>query len=296
MIASIENLSVTTDVLSSFEKGLKETLIRYTKEGSILFEAANYSLFSQGKRLRPRLLFATLEALGTSPEIGIDASIALEMIHTYSLIHDDLPCMDDDDFRRGLPTLHKKFDEATATLTGDLLLTLAFEVLACSSSYSEKERLKLIQVLSFRGGGKGMILGQMQDLEFLKRAPSLYDLEAMYQRKTADLLIASLQMGGIIGGANEETKNALMHFGQEVGLAFQIIDDVIDVKAPEVKHGTLTSSDERMGKTTYVSLLGVDGAEKKAHSLLQCALERISILQNPIPLQSLAKALVERSY
>ena len=258
-----------------------------------LFEAARYMTLSGGKRLRPLLVLATVSACNGPLDLALAPACALEMIHTYSLIHDDLPCMDDDDFRRGLPTLHKKFDEATAVLTGDFLLTYAFEVLSEARGLSDKQKLQMIQSLAVRSGGHGMIGGQLLDIESHPEM-TLDKLKVIHQKKTADLLIVALEIGGIIANASEECLSVLRTFGSEIGLAFQIIDDVIDLTSSFEKHGREYSTDELNGKTTYVSCLGLDGAKKAADQLLTSSINRLDHFPNAYLLKKMATSLVIR--
>lgn len=257
-----------------------------------LFEAARYMTLSGGKRLRPLLVLATVSALDGPLELALAPAAALEMVHTYSLIHDDLPCMDDDDFRRGLPTLHKKYDEATAVLTGDFLLTYAFEVLSKAPGLSDEQKLRMIRTLAFRSGGEGMIAGQLLDME--SDTMTLEKLKVVHQKKTADLLTAALEIGGIIANASKERLEALKSFGHEIGLAFQIVDDVIDRTSSFEKHGRTHSTDEINGKTTYVSCLGLDGAKDAAQALLTSSLNRLDHFPNAALLKKMATSLVNR--
>lgn len=261
-----------------------------------LYEAARYAIFSGGKRLRPLLTLATVEACGGDLEKALSPACGLEMIHSYSLIHDDLPCMDDDDMRRGQPTVHKKFDEATALLAGDFLLTHAFHVLTSAPLISDIQKIKLIKVISERAGGSGMIGGQLLDLEAEKNSPDLSQLNLIHQMKTGALLLAAIEFGAILAELDEARFKTLQTFGQEVGLAFQIIDDVLDVTESVAKHGKLISSDTINGKVTYATLLGVDQAKAKALQLLEQALERISDFPYPETLISISRSLVDRNH
>ena len=279
--------------LAKLEAELERLLTFPDSPQNKLFEAARYMTLSGGKRLRPLLVLATVSACNGPLDAALAPACALEMIHTYSLIHDDLPCMDDDDFRRGLPTLHKKYDEATAVLTGDFLLTYAFEVLAEAPGLSSEQKLHTIQTLAKRSGGHGMIAGQFLDIESLPDL-TLDKLKVIHQKKTADLLIAALEIGGIISNAPLEQLNALRTFGSEIGLAFQIIDDVIDLTSSFEKHGRAYSSDELNGKTTYVSCLGLDGAKEAAHKLLTSSLNRLDHFPNAFLLKKMATSLVIR--
>lgn len=241
----------------------------------ILFEAARYSLLGGGKRIRPLLALATAESLGTDWKKALTAACAIELIHTYSMIHDDLPCMDDDDFRRGKPSLHKQYDEGIATLAGDFLLTHAFQVLAAEQDLEPLQKVKLIQALSENSGGHGMIAGQILDLA--GQELSLVQLKNMHLRKTGKLIAASLEIGAIVASTSDDTQKQLKTFGEEIGLAFQIVDDILDITECEKKHGKKQSSDQINGKTTYVTLLGIEGAKKAAQEHLSASL---AILKN----------------
>lgn len=257
-----------------------------------LFEAARHIVLGCGKRLRPLLLLTTVEVFNGPIELALNPACALEMLHAYSLIHDDLPCMDDDDYRRGKPTLHRKYDEATAVLTGDFLLTYVFQILSGSPGLSSEQRIQMIQIISQRAGGQGMIAGQLLDLEAEKKSPSLKDLQFIHQRKTADLFAAAFEMGAILSEVSEDRKKELKMFGEEIGLAFQIIDDVRDHTASVEKHGKPFSSDAVNGKTTYVSFLGIEGAKRKADQLLFSSIKRLDAFPNAAPLKELASSFM----
>ena len=280
-----------TPYLAQIEKQLDKLLT--FPSSSTLIEGARWVTLGGGKRLRPLLLLATVEALEGDVERALIPACALEMIHTYSLIHDDLPSMDNDDYRRGKLTLHKKYNEATAILTGDFLLTYAFEVLTKSPGLSPKQIVDLIQILSFRSGGEGMILGQLLDME--AQTITLEQLQLIHRKKTAELLTASLEMGGIIGEASPEIMAELRSLGGEIGLAFQILDDVIDVTSSVEKHGKTISSDVVNGKTTYVSLLGLEGAKKSANSLIKSSLQRLKFLPHSDLLEEMVLSLAKNS-
>ncbi len=260
-----------------------------------LAEAMRYSLLGGGKRLRPVLCLLAAEACGGDSEMAIPAACALEMVHTYSLIHDDLPSMDDDDLRRGRPTCHKAFDEATAILAGDGLLTLAFEIVARHTRPADAA-VACVLALAEGSGPIGMVAGQMADLEAEGRDdPSIEALEAIHRRKTGALLRASLKMGGIVAGADEAVLQALVEYGHAVGLAFQIIDDLLDVEGDEVKLGKRVNKDSGLGKWTYPGLLGVAGSRARAKSLAEEAVAALAPLgDRGTTLRSLAMDLLER--
>lgn len=280
---------------SLIENRLEQLLTVPEIPEAILFQAARYSTLNGGKRLRPLLTLATTAALNGDVQAALDPACALEFIHSYSLIHDDLPCMDNDDYRRGRLTTHKQFDEATALLAGDYLLTYAFGVLAEAPHLTSDQKIRLITTLSHRAGGEGMIGGQILDLQSSHLPIPIERLELIHRKKSAELLICSIEFGGIIAGASHQQMQDLREFGAHLGLAFQIIDDVIDVVSSEIKHGKETSSDEVNGKMTYVSLLGIDEARQTADRLLHLALLKLTALPSHEPLEFLARSLVERT-
>jgi geranylgeranyl diphosphate synthase, type II len=242
-----------------------------------LAEAIRYSLMAGGKRLRPVLCLMAAEACGADPAAALPPACALEMVHTYSLIHDDLPAMDDDDLRRGRPTCHKAFDEATAVLAGDGLLTLAFEVIARHTSPAEAA-VGCVRALSEAAGPEGMVGGQMADLEAEGRADATLEaLEAIHRRKTGALLRAALRMGAIVAGADDASLWALDRYGHAVGLAFQIVDDLLDVQGDEAKLGKRVNKDSRLGKWTYPGLLGIEGSRARARQLSDEALAALEL-------------------
>ncbi len=262
---------------------------------SRLFRAARYALLGSGKRLRPLLTLATAEMLGAKSSAAMAAACAIEMIHTYSLIHDDLPCMDDDDFRRGKPSLHKTFGEGHAVLTGDYLLTYAFEVIADDPLLRDDQKVALTLLLAKNAGDKGMIAGQILDIEAEGVAIDIDDLHNIHHHKTGAMITASVVFGGLIADASQAQIQHLRAFGDVIGLAYQIVDDVIDVEACQQKHGKAISSDEINHKTTYVTLLGPEPAREKAYALLERALAHLGKIDcDTALLQELAKRLVHR--
>lgn len=287
--------------LSEQTKRVNECLDTLVAEQAVpyanLFSAARYSLLSGGKRIRPLLAIATCAMCNEDKkEAALMPAAALEMVHTYSLIHDDLPSMDNDDYRRGKPTLHKIFPEGIAILAGDYLLTQAFETLAAASGLTEAQRLKLIRVLGYHAGGNGMIAGQILDIESTNMEIDLEILQLMHHCKTGALLSASVEFGAIIADASEEITLILRAFSRDMGLAFQVVDDILDVTSSESKHGKNTSSDVTNGKTTYVTLLGLDNAKKTANKLLNSALNQLSILPyDSSILSELARLIINRS-
>jgi geranylgeranyl diphosphate synthase type II len=260
-----------------------------------LAEAMRYSVLGGGKRLRPILCLLAAEACGADPAAAMPAACALELVHTYSLIHDDLPAMDDDDLRRGRPTCHKAFDEATAVLAGDGLLTLAFEISARHVRPADAA-VACVRALAEGAGPCGMVGGQMADLEAEGRDDaSLAALESIHRRKTGALLRASLRMGGLVAGADEASLQALEVYGDAVGLAFQIIDDLLDVQGDETKLGKRVGKDSGLGKWTYPGLLGIEGSRQRARQLADEAVAALAPLgERGDRLRALALDLLER--
>ena len=270
-------------------------------ESEIRIEAAMaYSVMAGGKRLRPVLCVAAAEAVGGDRKQVLPVACALEMIHTYSLIHDDLPAMDDDQTRRGKPTCHVKFDEATAILAGDALLTLAFEILAdtgCRQPAREHVRwLTAISNIASAVGFKGMIEGQMRDIAFEGTVLSEASLENLHQLKTGKLIEVSVGMGALLSGASGKQQAALKTYSQRIGLAFQVADDVLNIKGDPERLGKATGTDQQRGKNTYPGLLGLDGAEQLARQLINNALMAIDTFDNKADsLRAIAHYVIERT-
>ncbi|WP_246629048.1 polyprenyl synthetase family protein [Mesobacillus maritimus] len=237
-----------------------------------------YSLQAGGKRIRPLLLFATLKAFGIKPELGVDTAAAIEMIHTYSLIHDDLPSMDDDDLRRGKPTNHKVYGEATAILAGDALLTLAFKMIGSISPdiADANVKLALINSLSEAAGAEGMVGGQVADMEGEGKKLTLKELEYIHINKTGRLLAYSVLAGAEIAQADRSVKEKLSKFAHHIGLAFQIRDDILDLEGTEEVVGKPIGSDTGNDKNTYPSLLSLDGAKKALTEHIELAKQSLT--------------------
>ncbi|MCC2526062.1 farnesyl-diphosphate synthase [Bacillus halotolerans] len=261
-----------TNKLASFlaerKKTIEKQLFVYTENLNIpdsLKKSMLYSLEAGGKRLRPLIVLAVLNAYGKSEKDGIPVGCAVEMIHTYSLIHDDLPCMDDDDLRRGKPTNHKVFGEATAVLAGDGLLTESFKLITShvSDEVSAEKRLRLVNELISAAGTEGMVGGQIADMEAENRQVTLEELESIHERKTAKLLGFGVIAGAILADAPEEEIETLRVFSSHIGIGFQIRDDILDVEGSEEKIGKRVGSDTTNDKSTYPSLLSLEGAKKK---------------------------------
>jgi len=243
-----------------------------------LFESSRYALLGGGKRLRPILTLTTARMLEGDPHLALTPACTLELIHSYSMIHDDLPCMDNDDFRRGKLTVHKKYSEGHAVLTGDFLLTYAFEVLATHPHLSAEKKVQLIATLAQRSGSDGMIGGQVMDLAYEGQKVSLDNLRLLHRNKTAALITAAIEFGGIIANATLIQLDHLRQFGEAIGLAFQIIDDILDVTSSHTKHGKAVASDIINEKSTYVSLLGIEQAQAYAQNLYNQAIHSLKPL------------------
>lgn len=219
-----------------------------------------YSIKAGGKRIRPILMIASAEAFGGKKEDVLPAAIALELVHTYSLIHDDLPAMDDDNLRRGQPTNHIEFGEATAILAGDSLLTLAFQVISEAENLTAEQKETIIKRLSMASGPTGMVAGQILDLEAEERQVNLSELEQIHRLKTGELLIFAVEIGAYLAGATQDQLKAIREFGHHIGLIFQIQDDILDIEGDEQKLGKTVGSDQENKKSTYPKLLGIEGA------------------------------------
>ena len=260
-------------------------------------QAYTYVLTNGGKRIRPTLVYASARAVGHKG-LGTDldhVACALEMIHTYSLIHDDLPAMDDDDLRRGRPSCHKAFNEATAILAGDALQTQAFELLADAPGLQPIQRVALIKSLAKAAGLQGMVGGQAIDIAATNTELNLQQLQSMHAFKTGAIIRAALTMGGIAANASAEQLSALDTYGIHIGLAFQVVDDILDVEGNSETLGKTQGKDSKANKPTYVSLMGLDGAKKESQRLLQAALEALGEFGvSADPLRGLAHYIIAR--
>jgi len=263
---------------------------------SKLLEAARYSVLRGGKRLRPALVYAAAEAVGASQDSADAAAISVELLHAYSLIHDDLPAMDDDALRRGQPTTHIAFDEATAILAGDALQALAFSILGQDDSRTDAHRVKQLRLLGDAVGFQGMALGQAIDLESEGKAVSLDALKAMHAKKTGALITASLLMGAACGEPSDSDWDALTEAGEAIGLAFQIQDDILDETVSTETLGKTQGRDQMLGKSTFPSLVGIEASGKEASALVEIALNALArIDKDTTMLETLARLSVERT-
>ena len=242
-----------------------------------LFEAMRHAAIGGGKRLRPLLLVATAELFNVARDTALRVATAVEAIHVYSLVHDDLPCMDDDDLRRGKPTVHKAFDEATAVLAGDSLHALAFEILSDPKTHADPfVRSELIATLALASGPDGMAGGQMMDLEAEKASFDLPTITRLQALKTGALIAASVEMGAILGHIPPEGRTHLRGYARDIGLAFQIADDILDVEGDEALAGKALHKDAAAGKGTFVSLMGLERAKQQAAILVEQAIAHLA--------------------
>jgi geranylgeranyl diphosphate synthase type II len=284
---------------SEIDQALKK-YIGYIESPSHMAASIEYALMGSGKRVRPVLCLASCTALDADSRQAIPAACAIEMIHTYSLIHDDLPALDDDALRRGRPTCHVKFDEATAVLAGDALLTMAFEVLADAGIDAGPEKtgiwMKVISVIGHAAGCRGMVEGQARDLAYEGKTLTRDQLEKMHSLKTGALIRASVVSGGLIGQADPQQLDQLTLFSDCIGLAFQVMDDILNVTGDPELLGKAVGTDVVREKNTYPGLMGLEASKAYAASLIDDALRALSHFDNKAdPLRAIARYFVERN-
>lgn len=266
-----------------------------TTEPATLHKAMRYSLFAGGKRIRPILTLAACEAVGGNAADAMPLACAVECIHTYSLIHDDLPCMDDDDWRRGKPTNHKVFGEAVAVLAGDALLTQAFELVSLAKCPRRYNIATMVRELAFAAGSLRLIAGQVQDLENENRRAALEEVRTTHMNKTAALITAAVRLGAMAGNATPSQLNRLTKYGQDIGLAFQIIDDILDACSTREAMGKSVRADQRKQKSTYASTLGVEKSRALAASLIADAHKQLAVFDDSArPLHAIADFFLTR--
>lgn len=286
------------DKCTIVDAALERYLPPETELPSSLHSAMRYSIFAGGKRIRPVLMLAACEAVGGNAEAVMPAACAMEMIHTYSLIHDDLPAMDDDDFRRGRPTNHKVYGEAIAILAGDALLTQAFVLMSSSLSLKTDpaRMLAVINEIAGCAGSHGMVGGQVVDMESEgKQDIDLATVQYIHTHKTGALMKASVTSGAILGGADDEQLQALTRYGEAIGLAFQIADDILDIEGTTEEIGKDAGSDQARGKATYPAVMGLADAKRRATELVEmalAALERFDATADP--LREIARYIIDR--
>jgi len=294
-----ENLE---DYLKSKKETVDAALERYLPGVSsvppIIFESVRYSVFAGGKRIRPILCLASAEAVGGQAEAVLPAACALEMIHTYSLIHDDLPAMDNDDYRRGKPTNHRVFGEAVAILAGDALLTEAFHLISNRELFKgvrAESILRVIHELSQASGYFGMVGGQVVDIQSEGLAVGEETLYFIHTHKTGALMTAAARTGAILAGATEEQTHALSQYGRDLGIAFQVADDILNVEGNQEALGKNTGSDTRLKKVTFPAVMGLEASHQKARELVAHAITHLeSFDEKAEPLREIARYMIER--
>lgn len=293
-MTQLEFENIMKNDISLVESRLTDLLPKCANGQDEVIEAMKYSLVNGGKRLRPVLCLEFAKACGGDRFDALDFACAVEYIHTYSLIHDDLPCMDDDDMRRGKPSCHKQFGEATALLAGDALLTHAFQIVAGAELDDSKIALAC-GLLAQNAGVQGMVGGQVIDLKYESESPDLRQLLSVHRLKTGALISAACLLGCIAAGADDKKIAAASAYAYDLGVAFQIKDDILDVTGSSEELGKPVGSDEDNNKTTYVSLRGIENAQKDVEKLTSAAISRLSEFQNTEFLEALSRYLVNRN-
>ena len=284
---------------SDIENYIKNIIVEANNPQGVIYEAMNYSLLSGGKRLRPVLLLASYEMFNDDLTDAIPFACSMEMIHTYSLVHDDLPAMDNDDYRRGKLSNHKKYGEAMGILAGDSLLNKAFEtgIAACLSLYDKVRGLEALGIIAKASGAEGMIGGQVIDMSGTEKIKSLENLKHMYSLKTGAIIKSSILAGAVLGGADETELRLLEIFADKIGLAFQIEDDILDVTSTLEKLGKKTGSDIANNKITYLSFVSIEEAQEQVEKLTKEAIEMLNIFGDKAKyLIELAESLTKRDH
>lgn len=277
------------------DRSLNQLLPKATVKPATIHEAMRYSLFAGGKRMRPALVLAAAEACGGTDEPALPLACAVECIHTYSLIHDDLPAMDNDDFRRGKPTNHKVYGEGIAVLAGDALLTMAFELVTVAEAWPRYSHRDLVRELAVASGSRQLIAGQVADLEAEGKTIPVTQLRYIHERKTSALLCASTRLGGMSANCTPKHLEALTEFGTHVGLAFQVIDDILDVTQTSETLGKTAGKDVAVAKATYPRLVGLEKSKKIAADLTRKAYASLAVFDGKAAaLEALARYLLER--
>ncbi|MBL4801979.1 MAG: polyprenyl synthetase family protein [Emcibacter sp.] len=296
----VKDNSATSALAIAAEK-IEEKLLKLLPKAVDLekqvIDAMEYALMAGGKRIRPFLVLESAKIFGVGESSALRVAAAVECAHTYSLIHDDLPCMDDDDMRRGQPSVHKKFDEATAVLAGDALLTLAFEILSHDQTHADaRVRCELISFIAKALGANGMVGGQMIDLLAENRELDRISITRLQRMKTGALIVFSGEAGAILGKASPQRRNAIMGYAHDVGLAFQIIDDLLDEEGSTEELGKTAGKDSAAGKATLVSLVGTEQARTMAHMLTDQAVQHLELFGDKAEnLRNLAKFIINRA-
>ena len=293
-------MTVLADALAEIGGAVEQEMESLIPKGegleTRLFDAMRYALMAGGKRLRPFLVTASSGLFNVSEKSALRVAAAIEMVHTYSLVHDDLPSMDDDDLRRGNPTCHIKYDEATAILAGDALLTLAFDVLADPATHGDPEvRCRLISSLAASSGGQGMVGGQIIDLSAENEDLDIGAITRLQRMKTGELIAFSCTAGAILGKASDQATHALHAYAHDLGLAFQIQDDLLDELGDEAALGKRAGKDADLGKATFVSILGVERAQAQAAMLVDQAIAHLDMFGDDAELlKDVARFVIER--
>lgn len=286
--------------LGDKKKMVEDRMMSYLNElnaPATLKDSMIYSISAGGKRLRPILAIAVMESFERDPDLVLDTACAIEFVHTYSLIHDDLPSMDNDDYRRGKLTSHKVFGEAQAILAGDALLTESFSLISENKFLTAEQKVRLVSVLSRAAGASGMVGGQVEDLEGENRELTLKELESIHEKKTGKMLECACLSGGIAAGASEEELESLQLYARHIGIAFQIQDDILDITGSQDQLGKPIGSDEANLKTTYPKILGMDGAVKEMENHIRISLEHLGkISKNTGILASIADYIIKRNH
>lgn len=296
-IASPEVLAASLGTAArAIETMIDRLLPMVDGDESVLLEAMRYAALGGGKRLRGYLVTEIAAIFGAEPEGALRVAASVEMLHAYSLVHDDLPAMDDDDLRRGQPSTHKQFDEAIAILAGDALQTSAFEILADEATHPDPAvRIALVTALAQASGAAGMVGGQVVDIRGEGKSLPLDQVRRLHAMKTGALIRYAAEAGAILGGADRVQRDAIIAYGRDIGTAFQVADDVLDTTASAEELGKTAGKDEASGKSTYVSLLGIDGARAEATRLSEQATQALTSLgTEAAALRALAQYIVER--
>jgi geranylgeranyl diphosphate synthase type II len=281
----------------TIERALGRYLPKATTKPATIHRAMRYSLFAGGKRLRPILCLAAAEACGGDPERALPLACAIECIHTYSLVHDDLPSMDNDDLRRGRPTCHKVFGEGIAVLTGDALLTSAFEIVSCARSTRRYDTGTFLKEISVAAGSQKLIAGQVADLEAEGQKVKRAQLRYIHQNKTAAVLATTVRLGAMSANASSKELGAITTFGRALGLAFQVVDDILDVTQTSEKLGKSAGKDVAAQKATYPAVIGLEKSRAEARALTRRAHNALRVFgQKGKALRELASHLLERDY
>ncbi len=288
--------SAMTETAKAVEDALDRILPKSEFPENKLFESMRYGALNGGKRLRPFLALSAARIFGVKDECALRAAAAIECVHCYSLVHDDLPAMDNSDLRRGQPTVHKKFDEATAILAGDALLTIAFEILADPRTHEDPQvRCRLVTALAKASGVHGMVGGQMLDLIAETTQLDIGAITRLQRLKTGELIAVSTEAGAILGKASMQHANALRAYAHDLGLAFQIIDDLLDAEGTEAETGKPVGRDAVAGKATFVTILGGERARAQAKLLSEQAISHLSVFEGRAThLENVARFVVDR--